>query len=76
MTDRELIDYCEAHSRTPVGMIHRDMVKRVMFLATNEEAVWFDAREWWQVDADDMAAICKEARKTLERGDNGSQSNS
>ena len=65
MSDKELIDYCEAHSKTPVGMIHKGMIKRLCEIGGVESA-WVESQEWWRVDPYTMKEVCEAARLKLE----------
>lgn len=63
MTDAELIRYCEVHSQTEVGLIHRDMLKRLMQLA-GIDAPWIDGREFWSLDLDEACKLARQRAST------------
>ena len=68
MSDKELIDYCEMHSLTSVGLIHKGMIRRLLELA-GQATEWVERQEWWALDAYVMKELCDVARLRLLAGD-------
>ena len=65
MSDKELIDYCEMQSMTPVGMIHKGMIKRLLELGNLDDTAWVEGREWWSLDAYVVKELCEVARLNM-----------
>jgi hypothetical protein len=59
-SDRDLIDYCEAHCRTPVALFHRSQIARICALAgVDLDPYW---PEWSSVGEDTMLPLVRRAR--------------
>jgi len=66
MTDRELIDYCEAQSQTPRGMISGEMVSRLHELAGQHGAARIARSQgWWTLPSEHVSIVCNLARSCM-----------
>lgn len=64
MTDRELVDYLDAHSRTERALVHRDHVVRLLKLAGRPIVEGLPL--WMGVHWTDCHELINDARKTVE----------
>ena len=68
MTDTELINYCEAQARTPVGMIDGERVARLHELAgLSWRAPKARVRQFWQPEQSWVDSLVSQARARQDR---------
>ena len=68
MEDKELISYCVAQCRTPVGAIHRDMMLRLHKLAEesdDETMTALNRVDWWHPTPEWIDSLAVAARNRL-----------